>query len=66
MDARRWVAAEARDKVLETGAEGVDAARRLGIETLDRARSVPGKLSSGMAGRVLRQRGDNEEPDEEG
>ncbi|MEU1730867.1 hypothetical protein [Streptosporangium sp. NPDC020145] len=65
LDARRWgdAAAEARDKMLETGAEGVDAARRLGNETLDRARSVTGRLSSGIAGRVLRRRGDDEEPE---
>ncbi|MEU3027212.1 hypothetical protein ACPCBC_00755 [Streptomyces incarnatus] len=67
-DARRWVdaAAETRDKVLETGAEGVDAARRLGIETFDRARSVTGKLSSGFTERVLRRRGDGEEHGREG
>ncbi|MGE5285932.1 MAG: hypothetical protein ACM3ML_01760, partial [Micromonosporaceae bacterium] len=35
----------------------VAAARRLGNETLDRARSVTGKLSSRNAGRVLRRRG---------
>ena len=63
LDAKRWVdaATEARDKVLETGAEGVTAARRLGNETLDRARSVKGKLSSGTAGRMLHRRGDDEE-----
>jgi predicted transcriptional regulator len=63
LEARRWVdaAAEVRDNVLETGAEGVDAARHLGNETLDRARSVTGKLSSGIAKRALRQRGDDEE-----
>ncbi|MEV0597625.1 hypothetical protein [Nonomuraea cavernae] len=63
LEARRWVdaAAEVRDKVLETGAEGVDAARHLGNETLDRARSVTGKLSSGIGKRALRQRGDDEE-----
>ncbi|MFD9193583.1 hypothetical protein ACFWCA_35945 [Streptomyces phaeochromogenes] len=63
LDARRWVdaAAETRGKVLETGAEGVNAARRLGNETLGRARSVTGKLSSGIAERVLRRRGDDEE-----
>ena len=66
MEPRRWVdaAGEARDKVLETGAEGVDAARRLSNETLDRARSVTGKLSSGIAERALRRRGDDEERDE--
>ncbi len=65
LEARRWVdaAAEVRDKVLETGAEGVDAARHLGNETLDRARSVTGKLSSGIAERALRRRGDDEERD---
>jgi hypothetical protein len=52
--------------MLETGAEGVSAASRLGNETLDRARSVTGKLSSGIAERVLRRRGDDEERDEEG
>ncbi|MFE7835072.1 hypothetical protein ACFU53_03050 [Streptomyces sp. NPDC057474] len=41
------------------------AARRLGNETLDRARSVTGKLSSG-AERLLRRRGDDEERAEEG
>ncbi|CAL9642938.1 hypothetical protein [Streptomyces sp. enrichment culture] len=67
LDARRWkeAAAEARDKVLETGAEGVIAARRLGNETLDRARSVTGKLSSGLAERVLRRRPDDENRAEE-
>ena len=63
LDARRWVdaAAEARDKALETGAGGVNTARRLGNETLGRARSVTGKLSSGNAQRVLRRRADGEE-----
>ncbi|MEV0220291.1 hypothetical protein [Streptomyces sp. NPDC050704] len=63
LDARRWgdAAAEARDRALETGAEGVNAARRLGSETLDRARSVTGNLSSGIAERVLRRRGSDEE-----
>ncbi|MFC7847108.1 hypothetical protein ACFUTU_01385 [Arthrobacter sp. NPDC057388] len=48
LEARRWLDAmtEVRDKALETGAEGIDAAGRLGNETLDRARSVKGKLSS--------------------
>jgi hypothetical protein len=68
LEARRWVdaATEVKDKALETGAEGVDAARRLGNETLDRARSVTDKLSSGIAERALRRRGDDEERREEG
>ncbi|MEO3782853.1 hypothetical protein ABGB12_05980 [Actinocorallia sp. B10E7] len=63
---RRWVdaAAEARDKVLETGAEGVDTAIQLGNETFDRARSVTAKLSSRIAERAARRRADDEEPDE--
>jgi hypothetical protein len=51
--------------VLEAGAEGVDASRRLGNETLDRARSAAGKLSSEIAERVPRRRGDDQERDEE-
>jgi rRNA processing protein Krr1/Pno1 len=67
-EARRWVdaAAEAKDKALETGVKGVDAARSLGNETLYRASSVKGKLSSGIAERARRRRGDEEECDEEG
>jgi hypothetical protein len=68
LEARRWVdaAAEARHKALETGAEGVNAARRLGNQTLDRAISVTGKLSSGNAERVLRRRRHDEERGKEG
>jgi hypothetical protein len=67
-EARRWVdaATEVRDKALETGAKGVDAARSLGNDTIDRAGSVKGKLSSGIAERARRWRGDNEKPDEQG
>jgi rRNA processing protein Krr1/Pno1 len=63
MEARAWGAAatEFRDKVLVTGVEGVDASRRLGNETFDRAVSVTGRLSSGIAGRALRRRGGDAE-----
>jgi hypothetical protein len=41
--------------------------RRLGNEALDRARSVQGRLSSGIAERALRRRGgEDEERDEQG
>ncbi|WP_431951187.1 hypothetical protein [Actinacidiphila sp. bgisy167] len=62
-EARRWVdaAEEVKDKVLEKGAERVDAARRLGSGTLGRAKSATDKLSSGIAERALRRRGDDEE-----
>ncbi|MFF9346447.1 hypothetical protein [Streptomyces sp. NPDC014734] len=63
LEARRWgdAAAEVRDKVFERGAERVGAARRLGNETLGRARSATGKLSNGIAERALRRRGDDAE-----
>ncbi|MFG3604394.1 hypothetical protein [Micromonospora chersina] len=65
-EARRWTdaAKEARDKALETGADGVGAARRLGDETLGRAKWATGKLSSRIAERGLRWRGDDEKRDE--
>lgn len=42
LEARRWgdAAAEMRDKVLETGAEGVDAAKNLSNETFGAARNL--------------------------
>ncbi|MFD3918726.1 hypothetical protein [Streptomyces sp. NPDC058595] len=66
-EARRWVdaAAEAKDKAFETGVKGVDAARSLGNETLGRASSVKGKLSSGIAERTRRRREAEEERAEE-
>ncbi|WP_217130830.1 hypothetical protein [Streptomyces sp. AC558_RSS880] len=66
-EARRWVdaAAEVKDKALETGAKGVSVARSLGNETLDRAGSVKGKLSSEIAERARRLRRDEKESDKE-
>ena len=69
LETKRWVdaASEVRDKVLETGAERVDASRRLGNEALDRARTVQGRLSSGIAERALRRHsGEDGERDEQG
>ena len=65
-EARRWAdaAMEVRDKALETGADGVGVAMRLGNETLGRAKWATGKLSSRIAERALRRRGDDEERDE--
>ena len=51
--------------MLEAGAEGVDAAGRLGNEALDRARTVTGKLSNGLVERTLRRGGDAAEHDDE-
>ncbi|MEU0224749.1 hypothetical protein ABZ177_10390 [Streptomyces sp. NPDC006284] len=62
-EARRWVeaATDVRDKALETGAKGVDAARSRGKLTLDRAGSVKGRLADGIAERARRLRGGEEE-----
>ncbi|CAM5687508.1 hypothetical protein [Streptomyces griseorubiginosus] len=67
-DAKRWIdaAAEARDKALVTGAKGVNAAKNLGNETLDRASSVKGKISSGITELARRRSGDDETRDREG
>jgi hypothetical protein len=67
LEAKRWVDAvsELRDKVLETGAQRVDASIHLGNEALDRARSVQGSLSSTIAERALRRRGAEDEDDVE-
>ena len=67
LEARRWAdaATEVRSKVLETGADSVDAARRLGSETFDRARSARGQLTRRIAERPLRRRGDDKERDAE-
>jgi hypothetical protein len=46
LEARAWTnaATEFKDKVLETGAERVDASKRLGSETFDLAKSVGGPV----------------------
>ncbi|MGY1753787.1 hypothetical protein [Blastococcus sp. SYSU D01042] len=63
LEAKAWTAAavEAKDTVLATGAEGLGVAKHLGTETFGRAKSVTGKLSSGIAGRAGRWRGNAEE-----
>ena len=59
LEARRWLVAvaDARDDVLETGAEGVEAAKRLGNETFGRARAISDKVAIKLAERALRRRG---------
>jgi hypothetical protein len=60
-ETRRWgeAAAEVRDKTLEAGADGFDAAKRFGNKTVGRAKAVKGKL----ADRTLRRDGMQEEHD---
>ncbi|QHF23004.1 hypothetical protein GTU73_02600 [Rathayibacter sp. VKM Ac-2804] len=57
-NARGWLAAanEVRDRVLETGAGGIGAARRLGDETAGRGRAIADKLSLRLAEGALRRR----------
>ena len=59
VEARAWAdaATEFKGKVFESGAEGLDGSLRLGNETLDRAKVVTGRLSSGIGGRAFRRRG---------
>ncbi|MEU8242362.1 hypothetical protein AB0C07_29280 [Actinoplanes missouriensis] len=65
--ARAWTdaAAQVRDRALETGAEGVDAAWKIGKETGGRAFSAMGRLGGSLAGslteRAKRQLGDGSE-----
>ena len=65
VEARAWTSAasEFRDKVLETGGEGVDVSGRFVNETFGLAKSVTGKFSSGLAGRAARWRGNDEQRD---
>ena len=65
LETRRWAdaATDVRDKALETGAERVEASRRRGNEAVEQARSLKGRLSSGISKRALRQRGRNDEED---
>ncbi|WP_219814730.1 MULTISPECIES: hypothetical protein [unclassified Rathayibacter] len=58
MKARGWftAVADARDKVLETGAEGFDAARRFGDEAVTRGRAATDDLSIRLAEGALRRR----------
>ena len=66
VDARRWrdAAADARDQVLESGADGVDTARRFGIGTLGRARAATGRVSSGISEAAARRRAGGAASDE--
>jgi hypothetical protein len=67
-DARRWMdaATEAKDKALDTGSKGVDAAKSLGNETLSRANSIKGRLSGGIADLARLRHDKDKEGKEEG
>jgi predicted transcriptional regulator len=59
VEARRWgeAAAEVRTKALETGGDGVDAARRMGMGTVRTARSAAGEASRRVVDRPFLRRG---------
>jgi len=61
-EAKRWTAAvgEFRDKALEEGSEGLDAAKALGSSAIERARLATGRVAAGVAERALRDRGSME------
>lgn len=56
---RRWLEAvvEVKDSALETGAEGVDIALRISQKGYSQAKSITGKLSSGISERTQRLKG---------
>jgi hypothetical protein len=64
LEAKRWrhAVVETKDQALQAGAEGIDFARELGDEALDKARETRAKLSSNigeLAERALRRRRDD-------
>lgn len=62
---RRWIeaAADARDRVLEGGAQGVDSARTIGTQGFVRARTATDRFALKLAEGAMRRRGRGE-PDE--
>lgn len=62
LEARLWVeaAGDVKDRVMEAGTDGVDAAKRLGVETAGKAKAVSGKVASRLAERSSRWRRDAE------
>ncbi|MEU8224752.1 hypothetical protein [Kribbella sp. NPDC048915] len=60
LSARRWseAATEVRDKALEAGSDGVATARRFSNETLDRAKSATGVVSTRITRQAFRRRKD--------
>lgn len=67
LEARRWVdaATDVRDRVLETGTEGVGVAKDFGADTFGRAKAATGRLSSRIAERTSRGRRDDEDAAEQ-
>ena len=71
LEARRWrsAAGEAKDRALEKGADRFDAAKRVGNQTFDRARSTTGDISRRVAEQTRRLRSeedDDRKPESDG
>lgn len=68
LETRRWgeAVADVRDRARETGLEGAEAAKRLGSEAGNRARSMKGKLASRISERPLRRRTEVDPVSDEG
>jgi hypothetical protein len=66
LEARRWVeaASQAKESALETGSDSVDAIKRLGTGTVQRAKSARGGISKRIAERPLRRHEDDREREE--
>lgn len=56
----RKAATDVRTQVLETGADGVDAARRIGARASARAKSLMDKVSRRIGDLPLRRRDDDD------
>lgn len=58
VDPKSWLdaATEVRDMALETAADGVGAAGRFGVETIDRAKSITNKLTGKVSARGTSRR----------
>ncbi|MFC6238044.1 hypothetical protein [Longivirga aurantiaca] len=63
LEARTWTeaATDARDKALETGADGFDTAKRLGGQSVDRVKSVSGGFTNRITDRARRTRSSDDD-----
>ncbi len=60
LEGRRWVdaAAQARDRAIQAGGAGLGAARSAGVDGVDLARSLGGRLAGGLTSRTWRRASD--------
>jgi len=65
VDARRWLdaATDVRDRVRETGEDGIEVVRRVGVGAVDQTRAVSDRVTREVIERALRQRGDRGSPE---